>query len=231
MSETRTGLRGAHRNTRIGQTGNLIMTTSNHHDPGEETIRLWIDLAADDALSPAQAERLTAALERHPAMRSEVRELERLHADLGTRVDVREGFRESVMRSLPAASWEPVGRQGWGLAVALAAILAVVSATLMTLVGTSPGGPGLGVLAAIGGLIKASVLTGAGLLGASWRGVGLALQQALDASPLTLVLFGVAVLTLNLLFLRLLRRRSSTSRVAVASSAESGSRKPGPSQE
>ncbi len=53
-------------------------------------------------------------------------------------------------------------------------------------------------------LFGSSLVAGAGLLNASWRGVGLALGRLFDGSLLNLVALGVVVLGLDLLFLRLL---------------------------
>lgn len=197
------------------------MTSSyDHHGdrslPSQETMRLWLDLEADGELPAADAMRLEAALRERPELQQERRELARLHEVLRrSRFPVRAGFREAVMSGLPPASWEPVAKQAWGAAIAAAALLAVVSGMLLTLGEASPTGSGFGVLTAIAELLKASVVTGAGLLGASWRGLALALQQALDASPLTMAAFGIGVLAVNLLFLRLLRRSSQRTRLAL----------------
>jgi len=176
--------------------------------PDDTTILEILDLEADGCLPTAERPRLEAALADDPACRREFEDLRSLHQALAaSRVEVRPGFRSQVMASLPVASWEPAGRQGWGLAAAVTVALAAVSAVMFGLSGVGQGsGPVLGVVAAIGQALQASLVTGAGLLGASWRGVGLALGELLSVSPLTTVAFGVAVLALNLLFFRLLRR-------------------------
>ena len=67
--------------------------------------------------------------------------------------------------------------------------------------------------------------TGAGLLGASWRGLALALESLLDASPLTLGLFAAGVLSLNVLFFRLLRRGRSTADAVTERAGDSSERR------
>ena len=189
------------------------------------TILEMIDLEADGCLPEADRDRLDAALADDPAYRHELDELTALNQALASsRVDVRPEFSNRVMGSLPVAAWEPAGRQGWGLAAAVAVVLAALSATLFGLGGVGQdSGPVLGVVAAIGQALRASLVTGAGLLGASWRGVGLALGELLTVSPLTTVAFGVLVVGLNLLFFRLLRRDIRAPQLAQGGSTSSGS--------
>jgi anti-sigma factor RsiW len=176
--------------------------------PDDTTILEMLDLEADGSLPEADRARLEAVLAEDPASRRELDELKAMPQTLAkSRVEVDPGFQSRVMDALPVAAWEPAGRQGWGLAAAIAVALATVSALLFGLSGAGQGaGPVLGIVAAVGQALQASLVTGAGLLGASWRGVGLALGELLTVSPLTTVAFGVAVLALNLLFFRLLRR-------------------------
>jgi len=191
----------------------------------DTTVREWIDLEADGCLPEADRRRLLAVLAEEPAYRRELEELRRLHTMLAAdRVDVKAGFHARVMDSLPAAAWEPSGRQSWGLAVAATVALAVVSTMLLALGGAAQAsGPVLGIVSAVGQALQASLLTGAGLLGASWRGVGLALGELLTVSPLTTVVFAVAVLAVNLLFFRLLRRGARTPQPAGRSDRSPGS--------
>jgi hypothetical protein len=64
----------------------------------------------------------------------------------------------------------------------------------------------LGAFEALFDLALTATQTGAGLLTASWQGVGLAVHELFGGSPLRLAVFGLGVLCLNLLFFRLLRR-------------------------
>ena len=57
-------------------------------------------------------------------------------------------------------------------------------------------------------LFGSAALAGAGLLAASWSGVGLALGEILSRSTMGLVAFGVFVLGIDCLFLRYLWRLS-----------------------
>jgi hypothetical protein len=72
--------------------------------------------------------------------------------------------------------------------------------------GADPSSSGFSVLLAIGGLFRAAVLAGAGLLAASWKGVGLVFERVIS-SPASLGAFGFLVLCLNLLLISLLRRK------------------------
>lgn len=140
------------------------------------------------------------------------------------RVPVREGFQARVMDSLPPAGWEaarsPVRSPAvwrWPVA-ALAALLAAVA----VLVGLSspqvaPGGSFAGALAALGDLFATSALAGAGLLGASWQGIGLITSEALGNIPGGLLAFTVLVVCLNLLLFALVRRRSAEATAGVTS--------------
>lgn len=191
--------------------------------PEDTTILELLDLEADGCLPEADRARLEAVLAEEPTARRELEELKALHRSLAeSRIEVAEEFRSNVMASLPVAAWEPAGRQGWGLASAVALALAALAAVLFGLSGASQGaGPVVGIVAAIGQALEASVLTGAGLLGASWRGVGLALGELLTVSPLTTAAFGVVVVALNVLFFRLLRRDLRVPQPAAESSASS----------
>jgi hypothetical protein len=55
-------------------------------------------------------------------------------------------------------------------------------------------------------MLQASILAGAGLLGASWKGLGLVVDHVIS-SPASLGAFGFLVLCLNLLLISLIRRR------------------------
>jgi len=150
------------------------------------------------------------------------------------RVPVREGFQARVMASLPAAGWEaarsPVhSPAAWRWpAAALAALLAATAA----LVGwasphLAPGGSFAGALAALGDLFATSALAGAGLLGASWQGIGMVTSEALGEIPGGLVAFTILVVCLNLLLIALVRRRTST----VSAEAHTGAETPGAGDE
>ena len=175
----------------------------------------WLDLEADGCLGDAERGELEAALAADPELRRAGEELQRLHqALLSCRVEVAADFSERVMAALPAAPWRRSSRRSWGLAAAAVAVLAVASSLLVGVGASAIGtGPLFGLFGAVSQMLQASVVTGAGLLGASWRGVGLALEEILSVSPATMVAFALVVAGVNLLFFRLLRRRVGAARL------------------
>jgi hypothetical protein len=142
------------------------------------------------------------------------------------RVPVREGFHARVMASLPSAGWEAARRPArsaafWRWPVAVLAALVALTRALVGMSSTqlAPGGSFLGALAALADLFASSALAGAGLLGASWQGIGLVTSEILGEIPGGLVAFAVLVVCLNLLLLSLVRRRSARVSSDVGTSA------------
>ena len=123
------------------------------------------------------------------------------------RVPVDPAFARQVMSRLPDADWRPrrSARHEWAIAAALVAMLATIAAVLVTSGEASASGVG----ASIVDLVVATVSAGAGFLAASWRGIGVAVDAALDGSVSALVALGLAALAANGLLLLLLRRRRS----------------------
>ncbi len=180
-----------------------------------DTYRLWLGAELDGELGPAERRALDGHLAGCEACRGERRALAALGRLLAAgRVAVEADFRERVMADLPPAAWEARTRRSWLAAAVLVAILAGGAALLL---GTAAE-PGLGVLGPLPvllDLLASSALAGAGLLAASWRGLGMALQEALQASPWSFVVLGVLVVAVDLLLVLLLRRaaaRASRSR-------------------
>lgn len=157
-----------------------------------------LDLEIDDPSDLAPRER--AALARVSGLLAE------------SRIAVRPDFRTAVMASLPPAGWESRHPRTWTFPLAACFLLATfaASAVVFFLGGSAQGAGGgsslLGAAVAIGNLLQAAVLAGAGLLTATWKGFGLAIGEALS-SPLRMILFGAVVVALNLLLISLLRRR------------------------
>jgi hypothetical protein len=126
-------------------------------------------------------------------------------------IPLREGFRAEVLSALPAAPWAATRRQrshgSYRWAAALLVALAGFSALLFTVAGAgaSPGGP-LSAVAAVADLLVVSLVAGAGLLAASWSGVGMAVGEVLSASPGTLVGAALLLSFLILLLYTLVRR-------------------------
>lgn len=178
------------------------------------TCQEWLDLEADGAppAGPGTPNRrhLAAHLESCADCRTEQAALARTREALAaSRVAVRPDFRDQVMAALPAAGWEARTPRAWRLPAALLLALAGSAAALAGF-GSARLHPGLafaGALAAVGDLFQTALLAGAGLLGASWRGVGGVIAELLGGSPGSLVAFVVLVAGVDLLLLSLLRRR------------------------
>jgi hypothetical protein len=129
-------------------------------------------------------------------------------------LEVRPDFRRAVLAALPVAPWE--GRQAhtqrfpWAFPAAACLLLGLLATAFYgmsaAVSGAGRAASALGAMGALAGLLKASALAGAGLLGASWKGLGMVLQE-LIAAPLTLGAFAVLVFCLNVLLVSLVRRR------------------------
>jgi anti-sigma factor RsiW len=166
-----------------------------------ELLDRWVDgqLEADAAGS------LRERLGGDAALRAEEAELRSLFAafELG-KVEVRDGFADSVMARLPRRA------RASRLAVALlvAAGLAGLAASLALLAGS--GLPtGGSVVATLGDYAATLLLAGAGLIGASWRGVGEGVRAFLALSPANVAIaVGLSTAAALLLF-ALLRRRGA----------------------
>lgn len=196
--------------------------------PEHGSLSEWIDLELDGELDPARAALLRDHLAQCDECRNERRRLQSLGAALAASLLApAPDFTPRVMEALPAAGWETRHPRTWGPAVAVAGGLLVGAALLIAAATGSLQGPAvLGVVNAVLDLLAAALVAGAGLLGASWRGIGMALRAALGSSTGELALFAGVVTTLDLFFLWLWRgtRRSLALRREVA--AEGRRRKP-----
>jgi anti-sigma factor RsiW len=173
--------------------------------PDHNIYREWLNLEADGRLPRDERARLEQHLAACSSCRSELDSLRSMESLLlQARLPVREGFRADVLSALPAAGWEARAPRNWGFPVAMCVLLAVISAAV---VGTAPGeSSGLGALSAMFGMFQAAALAGSGLLGATWKGFGLVFEEML-ASPMSLGMFGVFVLCLNILLVMMIRRK------------------------
>lgn len=192
-------------------------------DIDHTTFQEWLDLDLENELDAPRRERLEAHLASCAECREERRSLEALTALLAeSRVPVHPELRATVAASLPVAGWEARGLKAWRLPLALLALLGVIAAGLVgvTSAQMQPDASFVGALAAVGDLFATALLAGAGLLAASWKGVGLVTAEALSRTPGGVAVFAVLVVCCNLLLLSLLRRRS----VAAKEPAE-GSRR------
>jgi predicted anti-sigma-YlaC factor YlaD len=175
------------------------------------TYREWLDLDLEGALTGDEGERLAAHLVGCADCRAERQRLVALHRMIETsRVEVRPGFGASVMAALPEPAWAtpPAARHRWAWAAALVGVLGSLSAVLLLLSGArlAPGASLAGALAAVAEMVGTALIAGAGLLGASWTGVGLAVADLFARSPGTLVACALLVVFLALLTVSLLRR-------------------------
>jgi len=174
--------------------------------PDHNTYREWLTLDADGMLDGGER----ALLDDHLASCADCREErdENLALDAllqRSALPVRADFRESVMSALPTAGWEARSPRAWRFTAAVIVLLGALAAALMS-AGSAPASAGLGTLAAVGGMLQAAVVAGAGLLGASWKGLGMVIDKVI-ASPMSLGAFGFLVLCLNLFLVSLIRRK------------------------
>lgn len=166
----------------------------------------WLHLDLDARLGDEERSLLRAALRDDAALAQEQRELSRLDAMLtASRLPVGAELTQQVMTALPAAGWEARHPRRWGFAAGLLLVLGSISAGLVGMGSArlQDGGSFLAALAAVGDMFQSTALAGAGLLGASWKGLGLALGDLLAGSLISLLALGVLVLCLNFLFFTL----------------------------
>ena len=200
-----------------------MSTTMMDHPPPEHTVWLEsLDLHLEGELSAAHR----GALEKEIAASAELRRerdlLTSLHTALTeSRIPVRESFCDQVMASLPSAAWQAQGARSW--AVALTLTLALAASAMLVLGGGAltglAEGAAVGTGVALVDFLAKTTLAGAGLLAASWRGVGFALEELMAESGLQLAGLAVLVVFVNLLFLSLLRRPAAA---AVEASEQGG---------
>lgn len=165
----------------------------------------WLDLDLDGALEGPEKARFDERLAQDDDLAAEHRRTRALHALIAeSRVGVREGFRARTMAALPVPAWG-ARTPAWMLPLAMMTTFAAAAGLLLAR--GLPEHPALGALAAVAEFLQATALAGAGLLDASWRGLGLGLQQLFADSGTSLLAMAVLVLFMNLLWISLMRRR------------------------
>lgn len=181
-------------------------------DPDHNVFLEWLYLEADGGLSTAERAQLHRHLLSCARCRREKQELPALFELLASdRVEVDEEFTARVMSSLPPAGWEARHPRSWISAVVILVLLSGLSALL---VGAGAGElPGAGVLVAIAELFRSTVTAGAGLLAASWQGLGAAVGAVIGGSPVQALVFALFVLGVDILFIRFLMRSWKSERV------------------
>lgn len=174
-----------------------------------DTYREWLDQSRTGELSAAEEARLSRHLSECASCREELEATARLDALLlSEQIEPRTDLVEMVMARLPEAGWQARHPRSWGPALVA---LTVIASAAAALVGSGaaeirPRAPFLGALAALFELFKGALLAGAGLLRASWHGVGLAVGNVLSRSWLDGSLTVIGVLSLDLLLVALYRR-------------------------
>ncbi len=179
--------------------------TSDH-----STYREWLYLELDGALDTGQRSQLRDHLVGCPECQREQRELIALdELMIASRVDVRSDFSKDVMASLPTAAWESRNPKSWVAAMAATVLLLLGSGALIATSSESLGSvlTLATVFSTVAELLRSSIVAGAGLLGASWKGLGLAFQEVLSGSIWNLLAVGILVVAVNVLLIRLLRRQ------------------------
>ena len=180
----------------------------NNRQTHHNTLREWLYLESDGELNAVQRSSLKQHLESCSECREELRQVDNLERLLvASRIEVGESFRDEVMSGLPSAGWEARAPRTWIAAAVVALLFALGSALLIG--GASEQATSavpIAALSAIWDLLATSALAGAGLLAASWKGLGLAMQDVLGQSIWNVVAFGALVLCLDILLLRYLLR-------------------------
>lgn len=193
--------------------------------PDHDTFREWLYLEADGELAPERQSRLEAHVAGCPDCRREREELQALDRLLERdALPVRDDFRANVMSALPPVAWEARHPRTWTFPAAVFLLFAGLAAALMAFGSTGPAPSGLSALYAVAGLLRAATLAGAGLLAASWKGLGMAFAEVL-ASPVSLGVCAFVVLCLNLLLISLIRRRRPAQAPAVLTAKDLEPRK------
>jgi anti-sigma factor RsiW len=198
------------------------MTSEDHN-----TYLEWLYLESDDQLTPGQQGRLREHLESCGSCREEQLSIAAMNRLIGqATMPVRADFRAGVMGAIQPAGWDSKSPRTWVAAAILLALL-MSGATLLTGLNATGNTPAFGPLAAASAavvdLFKTSALAGAGLLSASWRGLGLAFSTLLSGSRWTAVSFIIFVVGIDLLLLRLLLRPKGYRSDPVAARSNSGS--------
>lgn len=193
--------------------------------PDHNTYREWLNLDVDGLLPAHQSTELAQHLASCAECRAEREDLLALEGLLQkNRLPVRPDFKDTVLSSLPTTGWENRHPKTWSFPAAVFLLLAGIAAMLFgsAQLGTAgSGGSGIAALLAVAEMLGATVLAGAGLMAATWKGLGLAFEEVI-ASPMSLGVLAVLVVSLNLVLFTLLRRRRSAPAGAVERSGRRG---------
>ncbi len=173
------------------------------------TWRRWVELDLEGELPEEDKARLAEIAETDGRVLAERRALESLHRMIDEdHIPVQPGFTARVMASLPQAWWERqrkgAGLPVWALPLAMMLVLSLGAAVLLG--GAEETGRFTGIGLAVIDFMQVTFLAGAGMLFATWRGVGIGLGELIAESSMNLLAMVGGVVFLNLLFFSLLRR-------------------------
>lgn len=192
------------------------------------TFREWLDLELDGELPSALQGKLRDHLIGCSDCRTERDALLQVRLAMGEiKVPVQRSFRRRVLEALPAAAWESRPVKSWAAVIALVLVLGAASAGLVgwSAARLTPSMPFAGALSAVWDSFAMAVLAGTGLLGASWKGIGMVMGEALRASWLQTAAFVIILVGLNASVAVLIRRRRRPATAARSgNSARSSSR-------
>lgn len=194
-----------------GIAGDAGSNPSDRSDRSDSSDHSRASVRAEGALSATERARLEEHLAGCADCRQERASLRLVHTRLAASVvQPREGFTGEVMRALVPAPWEARAVVVWRWPFAMLLVLGGLAAILLggAVAELEPRAGSFDAFVALARLLESAALAGAGLLGASWQGLGSGLAEWLAASKTHLATAGLFVLALNLLFLRLLRPSS-----------------------
>jgi hypothetical protein len=185
------------------------------NSPDHTMFRELLDQEIDGSLTAGERSALDVHLAGCAECRAERESLQALYGVLQrSRLEVRPGFRDQVMEALPAAGWESRHPRTWTFPVA--ALVALLGAGVGLLgAGSSRLGSAYGVMTALSGMVRAALVAGVGFTTASWRWCSLFVEQQL-ASPVSVAMFCLFVVCLNLVLFSLIRRRRTARAMAMA---------------
>ncbi len=201
------------------------MRTDSKNRIQSDTWKEWIDQDLEGQLAGSDRELLGRLGEANQQVVAERQALASLHRMLGeSRVEVRPGFSAQVMQALPPAWWERktagAGLARWALPLAM--MFALAFAAVGVLASADELGPLAGIGIALLDFVQVTILAGAGMLFATWRGLGFGLEHFMADSGLNLLALACAVGFLNLLFFSLLRRRTPITETGDAAQEQAG---------
>jgi len=185
----------------------------------------WLDLEADGMLGSAGTTQLQehfaqaelGSAEDLQALKAEKALWAQLHQALKQdRAQVRDSFQGEVMSAVDMALWQKAEAGAWRLPFAMMLVLALGAA--WTLGGVSAENPVIGAGSVLADFVQSTFLAGAGVTVASWRGVGMGLEELLASSGLNWAALTMLVVCINMLFVSLLRRRPALAKMSTADS-------------